>query len=190
MFSHLNKKAQTLVETIISISIVTIALSGIIGLAISYLNVSGQGTDWSTAIYLGREAMEILRDIRDSHWQNPDSSWPLGLSDSDNPERECWLIEKDTTDLASATAADNCDISLCNNCQLYLTNDGIYTHIPGGSTQTNLKRLVRVTTGDDLGTNCPDAGDGCEKKVEVYVSWTEHDRSHQLKFEERLTDWR
>jgi Tfp pilus assembly protein PilV len=174
-------KGQTLVEVLVAIGITTMALVAILSIAFSYLTMGGQSAERTIAVFLAREGLELVRGIRDSYWLNPTKVWPYGLENGN------YIIDSSTNTL---TAADNTDINQCNNCRLYITSANLYTHTQTGNTLTIFKRMITISTGDDLGQICPDSGDGCEKKIESKVSWTERNRTHQITLEERLTDWR
>ncbi|MEO0076307.1 MAG: hypothetical protein ABIK19_01390 [candidate division WOR-3 bacterium] len=170
------------------------ALISILNIALSYLSLGGQTIERTTAIFLAREGIELVRAIRDSQWLNPMKVWPYGLDDNDSDYDEYWIIDYDDTNLTEAifSPPNQETVDKCTNCQLYLTPSGQYTHSASGNTQTVFKRLIHITNGDDLGAICPDPSNshGCEKKVESIVYWTERGRSHQITLESRLTDWR
>lgn len=174
------KKSQTLVEVLVAIGITVIALIGILNIALSYLALGGQTAERTIANYLAREGIEISRIIRDSQWLNPIKVWPYGL------ENDKWIAQYDDTSFTAATFSGDETIENCTNCQLYLTSDGFYNRTQTG-TATIFRRMITISTGDDLGTVC---NSDCEKKIEVKVYWTERGRSHQITLESRLTNWR
>lgn len=172
---------QTLVEALVAIGIVVIALISILNISLSYISLGSQTVERTTAIFLAREGIEIARAIRDSKWLNPNNVWPYGLTNGN------WIINYNDT--AFSTVADNSSIGSCTNCKLYLDFNGRYIHTIT-STPTPFRRMITISTGDDLGVVCPGSGDGCEKKIESKVYWTERGRAHQITLEERLTNWR
>jgi len=178
---------QSLIETIAATGIVTIALVGILSLALSTLALGGQGTEWISAINLGREELEICQAIRSSNWFNENQVWPFGLDTGP------WVANYGATGLTAATA----DINNCNNCIVCLNSaDQSYSQADndgscGALILTNYRRLITISNGDDLddlgGTAC---GNDCERKVQVNVQWTQETQTHNLLLEKRFTNWR
>jgi hypothetical protein len=176
--------AQSLVETIVATSIVTIALVGILSLALSTLSLGGQGAEWVLAINLGREELEICQTIRASNWFDEATSWPFGLSTGE------WVANYGDTSLTTSTPSG---INNCLNCivcfnpadQTYSQADG--SGSCGALTRTNYRRLITIANGDDLGGAC---GADCERKVQVAVQWTQENQTHNILLEKRFTNWR
>ena len=166
MFSF--KKAQTLVETIMAVGIITMALVAILSLGAKSIYSSTQDKEEIVASNLAREGMEIVRAVRDSNWLDPSKNAFDGLGNGD------WIISYNDT--GAITQADSADINTCNNCKLYFTN-GLYQHTAGVATP--YKRLVKISS---LATG--------EKKVVSKVSWTIKGRARSFNLETYLTDWR
>ena len=175
--------AQSLIETIVATSIVTIALVGILSLALSTLSLEGQGAEWILAINLGREELEICQTIRSSNWFNENQSWPFGLDDGP------WVANYDDSVLIAATA----DINNCNNCIVcFNPSDQSYFQADesgncSGKTVTNYRRLITISSGDDLGGAC---SADCEQKGRVTVQWIQKNQTHSFVLEKRFTNWR
>jgi hypothetical protein len=179
------KSSQTLIETIVATAIVTIALVGILSLALSTLSLGGQTTEWVQAISLAREGVEVCQAIRSTNWFNEGGVWPFGLNNG------VYVFDYGDTALDTAT---NGDIDSCQNCKLcFNLTTKIYTHADdsgncaAGLNTTGFRRIVTIANGDDLGTNC---NNNCEKVATVLVKWTEKDRPHQVVLEKKFTDWR
>jgi len=174
---------QTLIETIVATSIVIIALVGILSLALSTLSFGGQGAEWVSAINLGREELEICQTIRASHWFNENQSWPFGL------DTGFWVANYGATSLTAATA----NINNCNKCivcfnpanQTYSQADS--SGSCGALTRTTYRRLITISSGDDLGGIC---SANCEQRVQVAVQWTHGSQTHGFVLEKRFTNWR
>ena len=163
--------SQTLIETLVAIGIIAMALAAILALAFSNLTIGGKGSERITAIALVREGAEVIRNIRDSNWLDPNNYWPYGLDNG------FYIVNYNST---TTIPADNSVISSCDNCRLYLTSDNLYTHNSSGNSSTPYRRLVTISDGDNTS----------EKKIIVEVYWTGHGGSHIVKLEERLTNWR
>jgi hypothetical protein len=184
----LKNNAQSLIEVMIAIGITVMALVAILSMVLSTLVTSGQVAERTVAVFLAREGIEMTKNIRDSKWLDPAQIWPYELI-NDN-----YIVAYDIRTEPSNNRlifADSSEISSCGNCQLYLTDSDRYVHqdtgYPGTLTPTNFRRMIKILPGDNLGAVC---NNNCEKKIEATVYWTERGRSHQVKIEERLTDWR
>lgn len=68
----------TLIEALVAISILTIAVTGPLSLAAKGLSYSSYAKDEITAFYLANEAIDVIRNIRDTNIYTKDSSsWLL-----------------------------------------------------------------------------------------------------------------
>lgn len=178
--------AQSLIETIVATGIITIALVGILSLALSTLSLGGQGAEWILAVNLGREELEICQTIRASNWFNENQSWPFGLNTGE------WVANYGDTSLTTSTPSG---ISNCLNCivcfkpsdQSYFQADTGGSCSAGTGVVTNYRRLITISSGDDLGGAC---SADCEQKVQVTVQWTHENQIHNFVLEKRFTDWR
>jgi hypothetical protein len=185
--SRLRQRAQSLVETIAATGLIIIVLLTILALAFSSLSFGGQTAEWVTAVALAREGAEVCRAIRANYWHNENETWPFGLYNGD------WIVNSDATFL---TEASDSEIQNCNNCQICLnqtTKKYFHADENGNCSNgilTRFRRLINISSGDDLGSTCPDPPDDCEKKIRVTTQWTEKNRTHTVILEERLTNWR
>jgi len=168
---NFSSKSQTLIETIAAVGIVIIAVIAILSLSFSNLMIGERGGERITATGLAREGIEVVRNIRDSNWLDPNKYWPYGLNNG------FYIVNYNSTSL---TNADSSTISSCDNCRLYLTTNGLYTHNPLGNTLTPFRRLITISDGDN----------SFEKKITVEVFWSGRGGSHLIRLEERLTNWR
>ncbi len=119
------KKAFTLIETLVAISILTIALTGPLAVIAQALKSSYFARDQITAYYLAQEAVEYIRNQRDIN----------GLKGIDASTAEDWLsnIAVDPTDPGQ---------SLVN------------PYSAGGESDAIKANLTRTSTGYTL-TRCP-----------------------------------
>lgn len=171
MTHNSSSKGQGLLETVIALGIIITGLVAILGLVIMGISFSGRTKERVIAVNLAREGIEILRAIRDSNQLDPMQNWPFGLNDGN------WIVDfNNTTDLSQS--ADNSDINLCTNCQLYLDEEDRYSHTVSLTT-TVFKRLVKII---DKGAN--------EKTIISRVSWKERNQFQEIVLENVLTDWR
>ncbi len=185
MFS--NKKSQSLIESVVAISIVVIAVVGIMSVGLAHLSLGGQSAEMIIAINLAREGIEIVSATRNSNLLDATQSWPYGLTngsyrvgfDPDDP---------DGFVMTSASFDGGDTVEYCTNCCLYQDADAeYYYHKDDCSTLSQFHRLITIENGDNLGENC---SNDCEKKIVSSVYWEERGRPHTISFEVHFTDWR
>lgn len=73
------KGGFTLIEALVAISILVIAVIGPLSLASKGLSYSNYAKDEITAFYLANEAIDVIRNIRDTN-KNSDKTWSEGLT--------------------------------------------------------------------------------------------------------------
>lgn len=107
------KKGFSLLEVIIALTIITITFVGVSGLVSSNIKTNVLNQSYLTANYLSAEALEIVRNMRDSNWlQNfsfdasterlwGESLWPKGgatvalkVDRSDNFDAAPWVLRR------------------------------------------------------------------------------------------------
>ncbi|MDD3102404.1 MAG: hypothetical protein PHE59_04650 [Patescibacteria group bacterium] len=176
----MKRSAQSLIETIVAIGMITVAIVAILSVGLSNLMLSGQTSERVIATNLAREGVEIINAIRSSQRLDPDQTWPYGMTNGN------WIVDYDDSSL---TAADSATIGACDNCSLYITGNDVYTRDSGSNTLTIYRRLINISDGDILGGNCLNVGD-CEKIITSTVYWTERGRPHSIELKTHLTDWR
>ncbi len=181
----LNKKSQSLIESVVAISIVVIAVVGIMSVGLTSVRLGGQSEERVMAINLAREGIEIVSAVRNSNLLNPERSWPYGLING------LYRVGFNPAGLvmgSDASFSGGTTVEYCINCQLcqHATAEYYYHNDNNCAIRSPFHRLVVISTGDDLGGNCDD----CEKKVVSSVYWEERGRPHTISFETRFTDWR
>ncbi len=172
----------TLVETLVAISILSLAILGTFTAIQSALQQSGFAKDQITAFYLAQEAVEYVRNIRDTNALKnlavPDSAtWLQGFADTGDPCSSGQACEIDSAHTSVAT----CSGGGASGCDL-LTQDsttGVFGY--GYNTPTRFKRVVRFT---------PTAGSPVhEGVVSVTMSWTSGTFAKSFTVTESLFDW-
>ena len=188
----------TIIELIISISILSVAIVGIFS-AFSIITIlTSDSADRLTGTYLAQEGMEIVRNIRDNNWLNMDVC--LGPEGTRPPGILCpaWWTDGFTMDTEGLTKNGrmNCSCAqIDNNCigceadytagtgthtlnamsqwtnSKLLSSDGFYGYQPGG-TPTKFKRKFIINPIQDVPIN--EVSDSNHiVKVIVQVSWDE-----------------
>lgn len=179
-------RGQSLLEAIFAIGLLLIAVTAILGLAIS--NTAGQSASelQLVANNLAREGIEVVRNVRDTNWL-ADQAWDTGLiSDGTavpkfDPSTNTW-----TTDFTF------------NGPTTVYKSGGIY--IQGGSGQltiySRLLTLKNICQAADGTETIIAAGDACVAslkiglKIESQVNWSERGRSHTVTLTDLLYAWK
>ena len=165
------KKGFTLLEVIISISVLTVAVGGTYALISQTMRAASLANSKLIAAYLAQEGVEIVRNFRDNNWLNqrinPGLSWKAGLGAGE--------YEADYNDAALVSFA-------AEGRYLYIDSaNGFYAYLDSpelGGTQTKFKRKITI------------AEDGDDKiDVIVRVFWQERGGNYEIKVVENLYNW-
>lgn len=156
-------KGFTILELLATILVITI---GILTTYSVTQRIFAQTVDSASriqAVYLAKEGIEIVRNIRDTNWIEDAPSWRDGLTEGD------WQADYTTDQIIN----DNYD----DGDFLNIDGNGFYGYSAG--TSTKFKRRIVITT------LAPD-----EMKVEVEVSWQKRGKDYSLIVQENLYDWK
>ncbi len=161
-----NNTGFTLVETMVAISILSLAITAPMVIAQKGIGSAIYSRDQITASYLAQEAVEYVRNVRDSN-RISHASWLSGLA-SCTGGQVC-TIDAHYTNPAATGAITVCPAGVCPLLSINTsatTNKGLYGY-DADTTQwrpTIFKRSVSInTTGD---------ASGKEALVSVTVTWT------------------
>lgn len=159
MLKH-KQQGFTLLEVLISLSILTIGSLAVFALMQQTVLATERNRNSIITVNLAREGVELMRNIRDSSG--------LGFTELDKScatHPDCnWIIDNSNVDSGLITAANTVNINSCLNCRLYI-KDGQYSHDSSGSF-TGLKRMIKISNGSTA--VCVSAA-VCEKVVTVEV---------------------
>jgi prepilin-type N-terminal cleavage/methylation domain-containing protein len=162
-----NKKAFTLIETLVSLMMISIALLGIYSAIAKYTQQTKQMKENYTASLLGQEGIEIVRNMRDTNWVSR-AAFANGLTGGTACSGDTGGWQADHTATGSA------NLVAYAGAYLNTDSDGFYTYSAG--TVTPYKRqicIVQDTNTDIL-------------HVSVIVRWT----SHTTTIREDLYNWK
>ncbi len=178
----------SIIETIVAIAILSVAMVTPLSLAQRGLSASVYARDQITAFYLGQEAVEYVRNIRDNNNLSGNSggpNWLSGLGACFEPG----ICGMDVTG-TNGTVID-CSASSSRDCLLtYNSATGIYgserdsngTPV-SGSVDSLFKRKFQikiVPIGSD---------DNAEALITVTVSWVSGVLSKTVVIKERILNW-
>lgn len=173
----MNTKGFTLVETMVAVTIITLAVAGPLFTANRAIVAAQSARYQLTAVYLAQEGVEYMRAIRDGYYlSNAVTAWTdfITASYECHDPNFCTLDPTEPMGIGSGFA-----IQLCSGActQLYLSN-GIYTQDNSYGTITPFTRTIQLETVS-----------GTEEKVTATVSWDYHGATQSVKITDILTPW-
>jgi prepilin-type N-terminal cleavage/methylation domain-containing protein len=188
------KNAFTLVESLVAISILLIATVGPLSIVASSIATANLAKDQVVAYYLAQEAIEMVRNIRETNAIVSPGNWLNNLYPT--CQNGCAINAIDNP-IPVPTACATID---SDNCKLYKVEDGsngqiiqVYTHDPlaAGAVPTTFYRRIVITPVSIT----PTGTDDDEAEVKVEVKWKtgsleglgQIDRTFTIK--ERMYDW-
>jgi len=177
-------KGFTVLELLISIFVISIGIISSYSVVQQVFSYTFRSNNRLTAAYLGKEGIEIVRNIRDTNWLEGDISgekdWDAGLHDGSTAS---YQADYETLTFL-ATQKNDCSGSSCEAYTgEFLKFDGDYYNYSLGS-DTKYKRRIEITP-HGLDPNNPD-----KLKVLVEVMWMEKGISQNIIIREDLYDWK
>ncbi len=183
-------KGFTILEAIVAISVVSLTIAGVFSVVRTTLNSSIHTKDEVKAFYLAREAVEIIRNKRDSNrisfLNGNNINWLSGIASQasdpcspDNPLGNTCLVDSTGPGF---TYLYNCGGSW-NSCE-YLRQDPVnYLYAYNSSwPQTKYRREIQV--------ECVGAcGSTKEIIITVSVKWARGTTNHEIKVKTLLLNW-
>lgn len=194
----MNMKAFTLVETLVAISVMTLATLAPFAAVQQVMRASNISHDQIIASSLAQEAVEYVRFVRYTNWLKSEENEggtgaydPMkGLNNVSGPDcrnnKRCTIDARKTPYSGSTLqGAAYCTASGTNACQkLYRTASGLYTQDATetdgtANTETEFLRYISIDESTE--------GEGYVT-VTVHVTWTDKG-SHTLVLQENLYNW-
>lgn len=159
-----NKKGFTIIEALVAITILMISIAGPLTVANKGLAASNLSRDQVIATYLAQDAIEKIKNIKDSDFKVSSNNWAMNIS----PYSDGSWYGIDTINY-------NIQSNLANS-PLLLTPKGQYTYNNvTGSIQSPFSRKFKTTK---IGNE--------EYRLEVVVSWKNGNVSNSITTEAEL----
>ncbi|MBI2023790.1 prepilin-type N-terminal cleavage/methylation domain-containing protein [Candidatus Giovannonibacteria bacterium] len=159
------KKGFTLVETIVSIALLTLAITGPLSVATFALRSSSISENEIVAYNLVEEGLEYIKNKIDTNTFTSGAQWRDGLS-------ECESGNGCDID-AISWAIISCPGGICPVLRRSSLT-GLYTHAAASADNTDTIFTRRI-----LLDNVPGAGND-EQELAVTISWPERDSTHSF----------
>lgn len=179
MDNYMNTKTRTkgftLVETLVSLAILTLAVTGAFSAAQSGISSSVFSKDQVIAFYLGGEGVEQIRNLRDENALNS-RNWLTGIASSANDP--CYFSNACTVDVVNETPLEPCSGGL-GTCKILQQDpvNGFYGY-SSGWTNTIFKREILIT---------PINAD--EVSILVRVTWSKGLITRTFDIRENIFNW-
>lgn len=197
-----NQKGIGFLEMIAALGVIVTGVIG--GLTLTTYNLASSSASEARllAANLAREAIEVVRNKRDSNWL-AENDWYEGIIQDLNTNYR--LITNFNPVINSWTFSDQTvAINQCEACKLYYHPDnGIFSHSASAGDLTTYKRLVtlrQICWQEQMeeevilneGEKCSDYAnvDWVGWQLESEVRWVESTGEHQLSVIDRLYDWK
>lgn len=195
-----NSRGFTLLEVLVSITILVFAITATFTAAQSGLTSAYESKNQVTAFYLAQEAVEYVRNTRDSNSLfnsdpnnlNSQKSWLAGIADPANVNDPCYNGNKCVIDALGDTFNNhiiNCPSGICP----FLKQDtstgsatyGMYSYrTTTGWNTSNFQREIQITIVNPQGLATPP-----EITMKVTVTWTQGSFSRSFTISESIFNW-
>ncbi len=184
-------KGFTLVETLVAVTIITLAVAGPMVTAGRAITAARISRDQLTASYLAQEGVEYVRAMRDNEYLaayevgGPDVStvaWDNFLNTAINQCRTetCTLDPSKEMDSGPDMALEPCSAGSCSRLNLTPLLGGGDGYTQQGGTATRFTRTVQAVDVD-VSAN--------EVRVVSQVSWNDHEVPYFVTVSTHLTPW-
>jgi prepilin-type N-terminal cleavage/methylation domain-containing protein len=181
------RRAFTLIETMVAVTILTLAIAGPLFTASRAIVAAQTARDQLTASYLAQEGIEYVRMMRDDAYLN---SYNIHRNDGVNVSVAAWtdFLTSVTQCNATTNSTHACTLDpisglsfqFClvgSTCTpLYLVN-GVYTQQSDGSVQKHFTRTIQaIDTASD-------------ERIVSTVKWSFHNIPYTVMVTDHLTPW-
>lgn len=179
---NIGKKGQIMIESLVGITIATVALLGVLALLSQSIGINKDVAGEFIATYLAAEGIEITKNIIDTNCAR-DRAWNTGI------RRGSYEFEYDTIATPGGQLPGFLRISVDPNTRsinplYYDSVSGLYSYDPGG-TPTSFKRTIQIRE-DPSGL-----GTGVELGIVSVVEWIARGGgTEEVLMEDHFFDWR
>ena len=167
------KKAFTLIETLVAITILSAAVAGPMVLSIKNIGTASVSQDQLVAFYLGQEVIEYVRNVRDTNILKESVDWLDGLDVCKT--NGCYIDVLNETDPIT-----DCGTSGCVNRLKFDKDTGKYNYT--SDEETIFTRTVKIE--NPVGTNSDEA------KISVSIKWTGKYGEKIMNLQDNIFNWR
>ncbi len=168
-----NNFGFTLLETLVALSVLTFAALGPLSLATYTIRAASVSQNQFTAFFLAQEAMEYIRNRRDSNILSG-ANWLDGMAPAGAGNGLCRGVNGCIADVPNNNI-QTCNPPGCSNIK-YNSVSGLYNYSSGSS--TIFMRKFKLTYISNY-----------EEKIEVTISWQDKFGLKSFTIEENIFNW-
>ncbi len=179
----------TLIETMVAITILTLAIAGPLFTASRAIVAAQISRDQLTASYLAQEGIEYVRAMRDNAYLSAyqagganvsTTAWDTFLNASINQCRAttCTLDPSRNMGSGSGMSLSPCSGSSCVSLYVTQLSNGTYGYTQQGGTATPFTRTVQAI---DVSSS--------DERIVSTVSWSFHGTLYSVTISDHLTPW-
>ncbi|MBL7057707.1 prepilin-type N-terminal cleavage/methylation domain-containing protein [Patescibacteria group bacterium] len=171
-----NQRGFGLIEVTVSIYILTMGLFGLMSLLHQSLKAQDINKNSIVAAQLAQEGIELVRNVRDNNWLDPDSSdWKIDIVDGKGGDaNQAFAIDyRGRDNIQPVSSIDD------ENSKLYIDVDNFYTHDSSSNSPTLFSRIIEKINSNN-------------EYVEIIstVKWSERGADHDYVVATKLYNWR
>lgn len=192
MATHHFSRGFTLIETMVAVTILTLAVVGPLMTASRAIVAAQSARDQLTASYLAQEGIEYVRAMRDNEYLAAYRSgglnisavaWNNFLTASINQCRAttCTLDPSRNMGSGSGFSLSPCSGDSCTPLYLTQLSNGTYGYTQQDGTATRFTRTVQIVDASPDGAT--------DVRVVSEVSWDFHSTVHSVSVSDHLTPW-
>jgi len=195
-----DQKGQGFMEVIVAFGIMIMGIVSILILTSYNLTAADYGEKRLIASNLAREALEIIRNVRDSNWL-AGKDWDTGLPAVSGDNRQIVKFSESSTGSAYTLEKVVEDLPTCDDCLLYVVNT-IFNHVDTG-TPSGFRRQVEfrdicdetpLVEGDafeykSLTQSCVEDRVGFDLTARV-IWYASNGDEKEVSIQDRIFDWR
>lgn len=162
-----NNKGFTILELLITISIISIGLLGILGITPLMLSQSSYANSRLIAVHLAQEGIELVKNMRDYNLLSGAGSWDNNIGNGGDVTGEM-----DYTHLPNTPMNPYASSKLCVN------SAGFYGYSSCTSSASPFWREIKVVRIDDN-----------SKRISVSVYWRDKSGQHEIRAEDIIFNY-
>jgi type II secretory pathway pseudopilin PulG len=174
-----NDRGFTILETLVAIFILVLSITGPMVFAQSGLRTAFLARDQITAFFLAQDAIETIKNLRDSNALEVTNNWLDGIFICSNMTEDC-LISIDTT-VAIDPPIEICSSGVCPKFRVDTDGRFGYDFSTGQSEESRFTRNIYLT----------EVVEGEELQIVVEVLWTSNVRigESRIVVQENIYNW-
>jgi len=200
-----NQKGQSLLELLVALFILVSALAATVVLIVTSINAGREGRNRLIATNLAREGIELVRNIRDSNWSDPNSiQWNDGLTFDNGSTNDTTAVPIIDSDHSSPLFIDFSADGITDDQWTRIRQTGVqYLQYQDGGNSAfyRILRLTAICRKDDGGSEALPVknsftGNDCDAgysevgvRVISEVCWPSSGSNKKVIIEDRLYDW-